>query len=96
MTIRRRSLSAYVNVEVDLDDVLPEISTEDLRGELKLRGTTDDGVLALCKEALFEIYRGAHREAQSILERAVFPVFTDEDDARARYEQAMCRKGLTQ
>lgn len=85
----RRTNYVNVNVDVDLDDILSDVDAEILLEELKSRRVNADEVIGdnlrdLAEEALAALKRGDSDEAELILTRALFPIFSSPDEALKR------------
>jgi hypothetical protein len=69
----------YVNVDIDVDEVLSEIDTEDLISELKSRGSEYNtyGVATHCQRGLLEmIYQNRRlgKDYQAELDKLIYGV----------------------
>ena len=83
----------YVSVHVDPDDVLDELSDEQLEAELRQRKKkvpteAKDELTEALEQALAFIRRGDTEEAVLLIERTLHPVFPSFDLAMQAYARA--------
>lgn len=81
-------VKAYVEVEVDLDDLSDDL----IERESRERGISNGREVV--SDAINQIRRGDTAEAITTLERAFFPKWIDRAEAEADYKLAMFRKAF--
>lgn len=81
-------VKAYVEVEVDLDDLSDDL----IERESRERGISNGREVV--SDAINQIRRGDTAEAITTLERAFFPKWIDRAEAEVDYKLAMFRKAF--
>lgn len=85
-------MRSYVRVDVDIDDVMDEIDTDDLIAELRRRKVAPTGSVAMDMGGLRNAYDAlmANRpnDALAILSGLLFPKFKDAAECALALEQA--------
>ena len=79
-----------VEVDIDVDELLCEVTTEQLATELKSRNQeTTNSSKAQVQQAIAQIRRGAHQDAITTLEREFFPKWQTSGESEQAYRQAI-------
>lgn len=91
--MRTRGLgTAYVSVDVNVEEVLDDVRDADLleyvQSRFKTGGTPADDFMGLVREAYDALARGDTASASLSLEKALFPRFESVADCLAKYQKA--------
>lgn len=86
---------AYISVEVDVDDVIDQLTDNQLLEEVASRGVRNKGepdARAVVSRALAMIRSGRITDGVTMLEREFFPTWKSKADCEAAYSAAMALK----
>lgn len=79
--------TVYLSSQFDVDELLDELTDDEISAELVKRGTSN-GAKAAVHDAIAQIRRGEHSNAITTLEREFLPKWQSTEACRHAYEAA--------